>query len=77
MLITVGYWAMFTTQVLVPNAPACGLALICHSALLKCLPTNDQSMLVSRQVKKFILELGGDALNEKVLHAYIDFLYKI
>jgi len=77
MLIIESDWAVFTTQVLVPNAPAGGLALICHCALLECFPAYDQSMLVSGQVEKFVLKLGGDALYEEVLHAYIDLLDKI
>lgn len=77
MLIIESDWAVFTTQVLVPNAPAGGLALICNCALLECFAANDQSMLMSGQVEKFVLELGGDALDEEVLHAYIDILDKI
>jgi hypothetical protein len=61
----------------VPNAPASGFALICHCALLECFPAYDQPMLMSGQVEKFVLELGGDALDEEVLHAYIDLLDKI
>jgi len=75
MLIIESDWAVFTTQFLVPNAPAGGLGLICHSTLLECVPAYDQSMLVSGQVEKFVLKLGGDALYEEVLHAYINLLY--